>query len=273
MEILLCTNGSTGSRAALRLGVHVASALRLPATILGIIETPKRRMQVTSDVREALEQLRSAGIATNRRIVTGNAQQIIEIEAKQGDFLTVLGDLDPPMWRRLLRGPTMRHILDAQVEPLLCLYHAPDPASIEHVLICSGGLYQTDEAIGLGSRIAAAFGAQITLLHVATPHAHMPAQLQDMPDSPDAYLDGDTLYSNNLSDAMAELNSMGLSVDFQIRAGDPMLEILNVARSNSYDLVVIGSHAAVTGPARLIGDITHRIVEHAGRPVLVVRNQ
>ena len=46
-----------------------------------------------------------------------------------------------------------------------------------------------------------------------------------------------------------------------------MLEILNVARSNSYDLVVIGSHAAVTGPARLIGDITHRIVEHAGRPV------
>ena len=50
-----------------------------------------------------------------------------------------------------------------------------------------------------------------------TPHAHMPTQLQDMPDSPEAYLDGDTLYSNNLSDAMADLNNMGITVDFQVR--------------------------------------------------------
>lgn len=48
-------------------------------------------------------------------------------------------------------------------------------------------------------------------------------------------------------------------------------EILAEAREGDYDLVVIGSHRALTGPARLVGDITHRIVEDAGRPVLVVK--
>ncbi len=269
-ELLLCTNGSADSRVALRLGVCFALALRLPVVILGIVESPKRRKEVTQDVARTAEQLRDGGIIADSRLVSGDAQQIIPAEAVRGDFLVVVGALEHPLWRRLLRGPTMRHLLDVLEGPVLCSFHAQETTAVEKVLICSGGLHHADAAIDLGGRIAAAFTADVTLLHVATPHANMPAHLQDLPDASDSYLHGDTIYAHNLQQTLAHLEGMGLSVEFQVRAGDPLLEILKMVHGDAYDLVVIGSHAAVTGPAKLIGDITSRIVEGAGRPVLIV---
>lgn len=271
MDLLLCTNGSAMSKVALRLGVQIAQTLQLPATILGVVEAPGRRKEVLADVDRTLEQLHAAGVAAASQVVSGNAHQVIPAEANRKQLLTVVGALDPPLWRRLLRGPTMRHIIAAVDGPIFCVFRQQEPTEIKKVLICSGGLQHADAAIHLGAEVAIACKAQVTLLHVVVPYSNMPAELQDRPNAPDAYLESNTLYAHNLQQAVTHLEAMGLAVDFQVREGDPLLEILNMIHDGSYDLVVIGSHTAVTGPARLVGDITYRIVERAGCPVLIVR--
>lgn len=272
MELLLCTNGSSSSKVALQIGADFAAALDLPTTVLGIAESSRTQEDIRIEVERTLEKLRAAGIKVEGRVVAGQAQQIIPAEAERGHYLTAVGALDPPLWRRLLRGPTMRHLLDALKGPVLCVFHVQEVTPVKKVLICSGGLHHADAAIDLGAQIAAAFNAQVTLLHVVTPHAHFPTHLRDILVSPAAYLQSDTLYARNLQQAMAKLEGLNLSVDFQVRSGEPLLEIMHVAQAGDYDLLVVGSHSAVTGPAQLIGDITHRIVERVRRPVLVVKN-
>lgn len=272
MELLLCTNGSKDSQIALRLGAQLALTLGLPTTVLGIVESSVRQREVAAKVTKMLEQMRAAGITVESRIVAGDAQTIIPCEANLGNYLTVFGALNPPLWRRLLRGPTMRHVLDAIEGPALCVYESYEPSTIENVLICSGGLQHAMAAVELGGQIAAAYKARVTLLHVATLHTNLPNHFQDIPHSPAEYLQDETLYAENLQQAIDALEEKGLTVTFCIRVGDPLREILKAIGDERYDLVVIGSHSVVTGPAQLVGDITYRIVERAGRPVLVAKN-
>lgn len=272
MDMLLCTNGSASSKVALRVGSHISLALRAPTTVLGVVEASALEKSISNDVGREADQLRTAGIETEGRIVAGDAQQIIPHEANRGKFLTVFGALEHPIWRRWLRGPTMRHVLDALEVPAICVYHAEALLPIEKILVCSGGLYHANSAVRLAGQLAGALKAKVTLLHVATLYSNMPPQLQDVPESPDAYLEGGTIYAENLREGLEYLRAMDLSVDFRLRKGDPLPEILSELREGDYDLVVVGSHLSVTGPAQLVGDITYRIVENSARPVLVVKN-
>lgn len=63
---------------------------------------------------------------------------------------------------------------------------------------------------------------------------------------------------------------VGHKVDVQI--GTPWQVICNVAKEEDVDLIVIGSHG-YSGLDRVIGTTAARVVNHADRPVLVVREK
>jgi nucleotide-binding universal stress UspA family protein len=65
----------------------------------------------------------------------------------------------------------------------------------------------------------------------------------------------------------------GVRVNFLIWDGDPGESIVDAARSEQVDLVVVGSHGRGQVGRFLIGSVSDHVVRHAHCPVLVVRAQ
>ncbi len=70
------------------------------------------------------------------------------------------------------------------------------------------------------------------------------------------------------------LSALGLPedrVNFEVQVGEPAEEIVDLARLEGYDLVVVGSRGL--GPVKeiLLGSVSNRILHTAPCPVLVVR--
>jgi nucleotide-binding universal stress UspA family protein len=63
----------------------------------------------------------------------------------------------------------------------------------------------------------------------------------------------------------------GVRVTFLIWQGDPGEAIVDAARSEAVDLVVVGSHGRGSMGRLLIGSVSDHVVRHAPCPVLVVR--
>jgi nucleotide-binding universal stress UspA family protein len=64
---------------------------------------------------------------------------------------------------------------------------------------------------------------------------------------------------------------IGVTVTFLIWEGDPGESIVEAARSEHADLIVVGSHGRSGVGRALIGRVSDHVVRHAPCPVLVVR--
>jgi nucleotide-binding universal stress UspA family protein len=65
----------------------------------------------------------------------------------------------------------------------------------------------------------------------------------------------------------------GVRVIFLIWEGDPGESIVEAARSEQVDLVVVGSHGRGSVGRFFIGSVSEYVVRHAYCPVLVVRSR
>ncbi|MGQ9670807.1 MAG: universal stress protein [Desulfosoma sp.] len=60
-------------------------------------------------------------------------------------------------------------------------------------------------------------------------------------------------------------------IHFEIRKGRPAEEIINYAKENAIDLIVVGTHGRSALMSTLIGSVANTVVLRASCPVLVVR--
>ena len=70
---------------------------------------------------------------------------------------------------------------------------------------------------------------------------------------------------------VARGRSIGVTVDFLVWEGDPGESIIEAARAESADMIVVGSHGRGTVGRFLIGSVSDHVVRNAPCPVLVVR--
>jgi len=71
---------------------------------------------------------------------------------------------------------------------------------------------------------------------------------------------------------VARGRSIGVTVDFLVWEGDPGESIIEAARAESADMIVVGSHGRGTVGRFLIGSVSDHVVRNAQCPVLVVRS-
>jgi nucleotide-binding universal stress UspA family protein len=128
------------------------------------------------------------------------------------------------------------------------------------LLLAYDGADHTRPALEEAARVAAAEGAQVTIIAVVSPE-DSPSRFGTGP-RPQAQVEAD--------EAQAYLQEQGLDSEAKVEAGDPAEEILKEASAGAYDLIVIGSRGH--GPvARLVlGSVSHKVAEGAPCSVLVV---
>jgi nucleotide-binding universal stress UspA family protein len=127
-----------------------------------------------------------------------------------------------------------------------------------------------DAAIAAALSLAKHYDASLTLLHVFEPVALA------MPEGSGFYA------SAQIADAVREIDKTlghkrdevsakaGKAVEALQRSGSPAHEIVEFAKSHSFDLIVVGTHGRTGLAHMLIGSVAERVVRSAHCAVLTV---
>ena len=127
-------------------------------------------------------------------------------------------------------------------------------------------------ALTYGCEFAAAFGAELHLLHVVQDVVGLVPEPGLAFPPPGNYM---AELQASAEQALARLPGIpgmeGLNVARATRQGAPFVEIIRYARESDVDLIVLGTHGR-TGLAHvLLGSVAERVVRKAPCPVLTVR--
>ena len=145
-----------------------------------------------------------------------------------------------------------------------------DVIKIKKILVPTDFSENSLKAIRHAVAFAKTFKASVTLLHVVEIHfggaiygpLDFPMLEKDFVDSSDKQL-------TELAEKTA--STEGITVDKVTKSGHTIVEIVDYARENAVDLIIISTHGH-TGLAHvLLGSTAENIVRHAPCPVLVVR--
>jgi nucleotide-binding universal stress UspA family protein len=134
---------------------------------------------------------------------------------------------------------------------------------IQRILIPIDGSDHSRKVIELASDIASRYKAKVHIVHVFSPLHHQ-YQIQDalMQEVEKNY---QKFAERIIEEAENEVKKKGVeSYQSAILRGDPAQEILQFAKENSIDLIILGSHGAGAADILMFGSVSHK-VSHLAR--------
>ena len=138
--------------------------------------------------------------------------------------------------------------------------------SMKTIVVATDLGSRSEAALEYARKLASAYGSRIVLAHGIDPLEYAAVEsvpgsiLRDMPRKARAVLDG----------MVAELVQEGIHSHSEIRQGDVVQTLLDVARDYEAGLIVIGSKGREGAGPVVVGAITERLVRTAHCPVLAV---
>jgi nucleotide-binding universal stress UspA family protein len=267
-SLLLAFNGTDTSLPAVEYGIWLAGQIKVPVTLLGIVEKPTRRKQVEGVLETSAARFEAAGIPYHTELISGKGRKVICEQAVSGRHLTVFGPFDRPAIRRWLRGRSFRRIFEEIKTPVLYVKKAH--LQLRKILVCMGGLGYAVSAERWALFLAQRLDASVTLFHVVEPISYDYPIAHEIQDHWDDILGTDTPQGQNLRDALKNAQDMGVPASFQGRHGNIVHEIITEVRVQNYDLVVMGSPYSTANLRHLfMPNTTAEIAESIDCPVLV----
>jgi nucleotide-binding universal stress UspA family protein len=266
-RILLCADKSQNALAAISLGGRLAAALEAETTLLA---AGKKAQQVYDALNTAEEIVRAFGIKPKTLVTIGpSVRQFIEQVRREGYDLVVIGYRKRSAMEKALRGCVAAQVVHQATTSVLVVRQGRQ--DIRRILLGIGGNGFTSEITDWGSRIAAALGAHVTLLHVESAPPLMYGGLEEVQETLAEFLESDTPASRSIRLAADALKKTGVSAEIKLAHGVTDRELLRTAQEGDYDLLILGSAWARPPIERVVlENITKNILLKTQRPVLVV---
>jgi nucleotide-binding universal stress UspA family protein len=137
----------------------------------------------------------------------------------------------------------------------------------QHFLVPTDFSADADDALEYAMTLASKLQARLTLLHVIEPL--IVGSVETMP-----YLfiqDLEDKISQSMEPYRTRITAAGLQCDYAIVHGVPFHVIVETARKDQVDLIIMGTHGRTGLRHVLLGSVAERVVRLAPCPVLVVR--
>jgi len=245
------------------------------ATMPAVASTPADRATLDGRLRQWVEPLRAAGLATEAVCEEGRdaAARILDAAASLPADLVVIGTHGRSGFERIMLGSVAERVLRKAACPVLTV---PPPAVRAARLPFKRLLCPVDfsdaslAALRFALSLAEESDARLTLLHVLDASTDDPAF--DAFDTPAFRLERE-------EDARRRLDAL---VSGEARAycepvtrltwGKAHRRIVEIADGEATDLIVMGVHGRNVLDRMLMGSTTNQIVRHATCPVLTLRS-
>ncbi len=140
---------------------------------------------------------------------------------------------------------------------------------IKKILIATDGSEYTKKAVKKGLSLAKMLDAEVIALYVVDISPILPMSLDENTFPMVEFLrsEGDDV----LKELEKQAESMGVRLRTVKKEGIPVDEILETAREEDVDLIVIGTLGRSALEKLLLGSVAEKVIRHAMCPVLVVR--
>ena len=147
-------------------------------------------------------------------------------------------------------------------------------AAIRKILVPVDFSDPSRAALDYAAELARPFDASIDLLHVWQPPTFVGTA--SLPEAPSVDAGLTDLVRKNAEEVSerfaAEAKKRGLPVrEVRCEPGVPARAIVEVAKAERYDLIVIGTHGRSGFTHAVMGSVAERVVRHSDCPVLTVR--
>ncbi|HEX7687816.1 MAG TPA: universal stress protein [Burkholderiaceae bacterium] len=140
------------------------------------------------------------------------------------------------------------------------------------ILIPTDGTEVTAKAVATAVELARLMGARLSTITVKEPFPYSAiSEMQPIP--PQEFYDAqERIALRRVHDVVAAASAAGLACEaFTVEAVHPWEAILDHAKTQGCDLIVMASHGRRGVGALLLGSETTRVLTHCQLPVLVVR--
>jgi nucleotide-binding universal stress UspA family protein len=241
---------------------------------------PQERDALAARLEAFAEPARAKGVTTHGRLLEGApSSELVRLAEELPADLLVTGFYSDARLKHLLLGSVTEELLRHAPCPVLTVRHGVGRASDAdrpfRRILCGADLRESGpQVIASALSLAAAFGAELTLVHVleqvpefepgsAAQFSMVEIQAFRQAMAEDA--------RERLRAAVPEAYRDRLAVRDLVKAGSPHGQILRLAREEGAQLIVVGARGHSVLERVLFGSTSRRVVRDARCPVLVVR--
>ncbi|TVQ71791.1 MAG: universal stress protein [Chromatiaceae bacterium] len=272
-KILLAFDGTEHSDGARALAMSLAQHCGAELLVLRVVLTnpeyesmaPQRVDAETREVEKSLETLQQEaekqGIECRVMLRHGADPCIAVVRLAEDENVdcVVVGRRHRSDLARLVVGDSTNRIIGHAPCSVLVAPRGSEPLR-RRILVATDGSRHADAACATAARLALSTGLPLTVLS---------ATLGD--ESDERRSRAKEAVQRVLYVLKQELAPAGIELDGMVEQGRPEAVIVDVARSRSADLVVMGSHGHTALKRLFMGSVSKRVVGNAPCPVLIVR--
>jgi nucleotide-binding universal stress UspA family protein len=267
-KLLVCTDGSENSRAALAAALRLAKLGRVQVYLLQVVQiipqfevaAPDLMARISEEARTELAataaEVKKSGVAVEARLahsVSVFSAIIKEAEAIQPDLI-LMGRYGHTGLARLLVGSVTARVIghspcNVLVVPL------GGTVAFERIMIASDGSPYSQAAFAAALALARPRESQLLGVSVAPEEGDIPRA------------------EEIIRQMLAAANRAGVPFQGLVPQGRPADDgIIQAALRHAADLIVVGSHGRTGLKRLLMGSVTERVIGQSPCAVLVVKN-
>lgn len=229
-------------------------------------------------IDRTIEEHSGGELVMNKVIVRGITpnEEILREADKLDVDLIVMGTYGRGGVSHLLFGSTAEQVVRNAGCPVLTVrHHAPhtfDFQGVRKILFPTDFSDFSKKALPYALSFAERYGAQLHVLHIFEQRIHPSFYIVDK----STPFDLDDSLRGRALDALDEFvyDDLRERIDFKcdVASGKPFVEIINYARKNEIDLIVIATHGLTGLENMIIGSTTERVVRRAPCAVLSIKD-
>jgi nucleotide-binding universal stress UspA family protein len=266
-RILVGTDGSKRAEVAVRQGARLAKLTGAQLEVVYVIDSGHAHAEdlelAAAGALEEAGRIASVDhVEADVRVLAGDpAEGLARESAEHGVGLVCVGPDAGLLERPLSMGRVAEHVL--RQAPCSVLIAREAPEGFPSRIICGvDGSESSAETARLAARLALSAGVELRLLHVIPVFRGHNEEWDVKP--------GEEI-PVEIAPAIVAARSEGIEPKAEMAMGRPEDALVEIAKRDGADLVVVG-HRGISGMARrLLGSVSDHVATHADRSVLVVR--
>jgi nucleotide-binding universal stress UspA family protein len=270
MHLLVATDGSAESQAAVRFGATVAQKLAGTLTLLHVMLPAEESVDTDALLRAAQAEAASCGVpATTRAEIGDPADTIVAVRREIGADMLVVGTHGRRGLARVFFGSIAESVYKSVPFPVAVVHKFDQTAKVGPILAPTDFSKGATPAVRTAAHLASKVGLRLVVLHVLA-EVLPPKGEKDTEATRQASL---ALRRDAEVKLQALIKTLGLApeqVDFFLETGVDSAEIVHVAGAIHASCIVLGTRGLSGLPRVLLGSVTDQVLREAPCPVLIV---